>query len=435
MTSSRTCGFPTESDVLAALNRHCRCAVVDDAALALQLETQLAEPGLFRTIRDSHPHLFSPTAVFIAREDIERMRRLIQAIEQVVATPAYRARVLGWADPIAAVDPASPGAFLGYDFHLGANGSAGGPKLIEINTNAGGGLLNAALARAARACCAETEHMAIGAPDPEKLEEAFIEMFRREWHAQRPYAPLRSIAIVDDDPGAQYLYPEFRLFAALFERAGLQVTIADAAALTLRDGRLHSGALPIDLVYNRLTDFAFTDPRHAALRETYREGAVAVTPHPRAYALYADKRNLSLLTDPAFLDSLGLPTDVARTLLNDIPRTVPVDPAEAEKFWAQRKQWFFKPATGFGSRAAYRGDKLTRRVFEEIVKGGYVAQARVDPAERAHLQADVAPFKFDLRCYAYAGEIQLLAARLYQGQTTNFRTPGGGFAPVFYLAR
>jgi hypothetical protein len=26
--------------------------------------------------------------------------------------------------------------------------------------------------------------------------------------------------------------------------------------------------------------------------------------------------------------------------------------------------------------------------------------------------------------------VLLLAARLYQGQTTNFRTPGGGFAPV-----
>lgn len=38
--------------------------------------------------------------------------------------------------------------------------------------------------------------------------------------------------------------------------------------------------------------------------------------------------------------------------------------------------------------------------------------------------------KYDLRVYAYDGQIQLLAARLYQGQTTNFRTPGGGFAPV-----
>ena len=38
--------------------------------------------------------------------------------------------------------------------------------------------------------------------------------------------------------------------------------------------------------------------------------------------------------------------------------------------------------------------------------------------------------KADFRNYVYAGKVQLIAARLYQGQTTNFRTPGGGFAPV-----
>jgi hypothetical protein len=27
--------------------------------------------------------------------------------------------------------------------------------------------------------------------------------------------------------------------------------------------------------------------------------------------------------------------------------------------------------------------------------------------------------------------MQLVVARLYQGQTTNFRTAGGGFAPVY----
>ena len=42
-----------------------------------------------------------------------------------------------------------------------------------------------------------------------------------------------------------------------------------------------------------------------------------------------------------------------------------------------------------------------------------------------------ATMKADIRCYVYAGRIQCVAARLYQGQTTNFRTPGGGFAPVF----
>jgi len=38
--------------------------------------------------------------------------------------------------------------------------------------------------------------------------------------------------------------------------------------------------------------------------------------------------------------------------------------------------------------------------------------------------------KMDLRNYVYRGDVQLVTARLYRGQTTNFRTPGGGFAPV-----
>ena len=39
--------------------------------------------------------------------------------------------------------------------------------------------------------------------------------------------------------------------------------------------------------------------------------------------------------------------------------------------------------------------------------------------------------KFDIRSYAYDGAVQWTAARVYQGQTTNFRTPGGGFAMVY----
>jgi hypothetical protein len=41
--------------------------------------------------------------------------------------------------------------------------------------------------------------------------------------------------------------------------------------------------------------------------------------------------------------------------------------------------------------------------------------------------------KVDVRFYTYDGELLIAAARLYQGQTTNFRTPGGGFAPVFFV--
>ncbi len=66
------------------------------------------------------------------------------------------------------------------------------------------------------------------------------------------------------------------------------------------------------------------------------------------------------------------------------------------------------------------------------MRGGYVAQAFAAPGARAML-ADGVPVsrKMDVRLYTYADKTLLVAARLYQGQTTNFRTPGGGFAPVF----
>jgi hypothetical protein len=115
-----------------------------------------------------------------------------------------------------------------------------------------------------------------------------------------------------------------------------------------------------------------------------------------------------------------------------VPQTKPVRAEDADQWWAGRKQWFFKPLSGYGGKGAYRGDKLTKRVFEEIMRSDYVAQRLVVPGERKVCIEGVEPqlLKFDVRCYVYDGHIQLIAARLYQGQTTNFRTPGGGFALV-----
>ena len=102
--------------------------------------------------------------------------------------------------------------------------------------------------------------------------------------------------------------------------------------------------------------------------------------------------------------------------------------------WRERKSLFFKPMRGYGSKAVYRGEKVTRGVFEEILKGEYVAQAFAPPSERMmRVQGVAEPRKLDVRLYAYEGRTLLAAARLYQGQATNFRTPGGGFAPVFVV--
>ena len=261
------------------------------------------------------------------------------------------------------------------------------------------------------------------------VEQRFLDMFHQEWRAERGDAPLGSIAIVDEQPAGQFLYPEFLLFRQLFLQAGIDAVVCDPAELECRDGALWHGATRINLVYNRLTDFALE--AHAALRQAYDTGAAVVTPHPHAHALYADKRDLIVLTDMDLLASFGVAPEVRAVLAEGIPRTEAVRADNGADLWARRKQLFFKPAGGFGSKAAYRGDKLTKRVFGEILAGDYVAQAIALPGERHRGPAgELAALKVDLRHYVYQGEIQLSCARLYQGQTTNFRTPGGGFAPV-----
>lgn len=139
-------------------------------------------------------------------------------------------------------------------------------------------------------------------------------------------------------------------------------------------------------------------------------------------------RNLSLLTDSAGLRSWGVRDSTIEVLLRGIARTEIVSAADAERLWAARRGLFFKQATGYGSKAAYRGDKLTRRAWKEILGGQYVAQELVPPGERRI--GPESSMKSDVRNYVYDGQVQLLAARIYQGQTTNFRTAGGGFAPV-----
>ena len=414
---------------MEVLNSECFCISLDDLALRRTMESEIGEPGLFDLVQQRCPHLFSTRPVFLSHDHMARMAQVVQAIEATVALPAYRSEVLASAPAIAHHTPGgAKGVFFGYDFHVAASSFG----LIEINTNAGGAMLNAVLARAQRACCAPMEGLASAMATASKFEDDIVSMFRNEWLLSGHAQPLRSIAIVDENPEQQYLYPEFLLFQRLFQRHGLQAVIADPTELRMRGGSLWHGDTAIDLVYNRLTDFSLSEPASATLREAYLANAIVLTPHPQAHALYADKRNLALLTDATLLQALGVPQATQDVLLAGIPHTEVVETQHAERLWRERRRLFFKPFAGFGGRAAYRGDKLTQRVWQEILSGGYVAQALVAPGGRVIQNKEpVQALKFDLRDYTYDGRVQWVAARLYQGQTTNFRTPGGGFAPVY----
>ncbi|HEY8329073.1 MAG TPA: hypothetical protein VIO59_11590 [Rhodanobacter sp.] len=415
-------GICTSAPSIEALNSECFCLGVDAQALHAKLDDVLGAHGLPEAMAVSHPHLFSALPIYVSRRRLEQAAKVVGAIEEVIALPAYQLAVMAWAPDIARFEPGSPGGLLGLDFHLGRNG----PQLIEINTNPGGVLLNAVLGQAQRACMPEVTKPPTAV---EGVDDAVLEAMLTEWRLQRDSAPLGLVAIVDESPQQQYLYPEFVLFRELFRRHGYRAEICGPEDLALKHGRLWLGENGVDMIYNRLTDFAFEQPAHAAIRTAYLAGTVVVSPHPRAHALYADKRNLSLLGNRDFLGSIGASQASVDTLCAGVPKTELLTPQNRDAMWAGRRHLFFKPAAGFGSKATYRGDKLTRRVWDEIAGASYVAQEIVAPSERL-ADPHAAPFKVDIRCYAYRGKVLLYAARMYQGQTTNFRTPGGGFAPV-----
>ena len=417
------------------LNSQCRCISLNREAMHADLKQRQDDINLYQMIVEDRPHLFAESAVFVTDTCLQKQHRIIAAIESVIALPAYQEYVLAYAPDTAKYIPKTHGVFFGYDFHL----SDDGPQLIEINTNAGGALLNAIVLRTQKVCCDLIEKELPANPINTTLsthpEQAFVEMFLEEWQAERGQQPLRSIAIVDENPQSQYMLPEFLLFKKLFEQNNINAVICDPSALVYKDQALWHENQRIDLVYNRLTDFGLEAAAHKSLLDAYLAESVVITPHPRAHALYADKRNLTLLTDEAALMDIGVDAKTRAILLAGIAHTVSVNPDDADILWAGRKHLFFKPAKGYGSKAAYRGDKLTKRVFGEILAGDYVAQTLVQPSER-QLEVDnkIINFKLDLRHYVYKGQTQLISARLYQGQTTNFRTPGGGFAQVLVVA-
>ncbi|MBP9128898.1 MAG: hypothetical protein KBF50_01385 [Steroidobacteraceae bacterium] len=416
----------------AQLNAACQCIWVDRAKLRDQLRANLGDAA---SLLEARAGLVAGSVVFLAPGEATAMDRTVRLITLALSSGPFQQQIARNAPELARRPQSNAGGILGFDFHLGGPT----PQLIEINTNPGGLLVNLELARAATAACdCFTEPVSVLAAAGVaigQLEPRISDSFLAEWTSVRGEVPLRTIAIVDDEPQSQYLYAEFLLYQRLLERAGWRVVIADATSLELRDDAVFLGEERIDLIYNRVTDFYLADERHSVLRRAYESGLAVITPHPAAHARWADKRLLAWLGDDELLQQAGLGVDDRSHLRQTIPATEVVEPAAADDLWQRRKSLFFKPVDGFGSKAAYRGDKLTRTTFEHILAHRYVAQTLAPTSFRRIQSTDgaEADLRVDVRNYTMHGATWLRAARLYRGQTTNFRTAGGGFAPVLTL--
>mgnify|MGYP007059382383 FL=1 len=417
----------------------CRWIEVDEAALREGLQRDVGD-RLAERLTDAASTWFASTPVFVPPAQLEAAREIVRSIWRVAP------RLPGC--PSGFLAPGHPrGVLFGFDFHL----TTDAPRLAERNSKPGGVLLAARLTAAQLACCDEVAELSTATIDPPGLERALLDSFFAEWaiaravgggphHGERP----RSIAIVDADPPSQGLYAEMLLFRALFERAGVRAEVIDTGQLESTPAGLSHRGQPIDLVYNRSTDFELAEAPQRALRDAWLRRLVVVTPNPEVYLALADKRRLVQLSDAKLLAAIGVSDADRRLLAAAVPPTSVVAGADPDDLWRRRKELFFKPVQGYGSRGAYDGRKLTRRTFDSITGEGaasYLAQQRIEPSEvqawpRRRSEGspggdDERRLKLDLRAVVYDGEVQFFIARLYRGQTTNLRTPGGGLATVF----
>jgi hypothetical protein len=155
---------------------------------------------------------------------------VLQAMAELIALPSNRSSPCRptssarWPRrrPLRRLPGRTRGVFFGYDFHL----TETGPRLIEINTNAGGGLLNAYL-------LADAAMEKMGSPT---ARAGFRRHVPRGMALERGDAPLKRIAIVDETRPNQFLAPEFELFRQLFEANGIAAVVADPGEFTATAG-------------------------------------------------------------------------------------------------------------------------------------------------------------------------------------------------------
>lgn len=350
----------------------------------------------------------------LQRHDLRKMIALVHLLYDLSKNTAYIEQLNNIIPRIAQHNPLHDSVLMGYDFHL----SAEGPKLIEVNNNAGG------LWLACQAQHPDTRNFS------KKLQKKLFAMFLREfslWRKEETTRP-RAIAIIDDQPHTQFLYGEMQTLAALLTQHNLTTFILDPSELTVITSGLSYQDTPIDLIYNRHCDFYLQSPALATIRNAWIQQQICLTPNPHTYALLADKRRMIDWSTPDKLDTLNLSASARQLLERSIPMTRLLVSQNTEQLWQQRKQWVFKPDTAYASRGVYLGKKITTSKFAELNPNTTLVQQMIAPS--VFIAPDGQSFKSDFRLFAYQRQILGVAARLYQGQVTNLRTEGGGFAHV-----
>ncbi|MEO5378616.1 MAG: hypothetical protein H7832_12660 [Magnetococcus sp. DMHC-6] len=355
----------------------------------------------------------APCGVVLQRDHLKQMIRLLRLLFKLSQLPNYRHAVADLLPQVARFDPGYAAVMMGYDFHLGPQGA----QLIEVNTNAGGGLL-AYLAHAP---------LGLDAFYRNRVLHAFHREMTLASHGTMGTPGL--IAILDENPQQQFLYPEMLAFRDLFRQQGINAEVVEPEQLRMDAQGVSLEGRRVDLVYNRHCDFYLESEALVGLRAAYLAGTVCVTPNPFAYGLLADKRRMILWSDPDVLAELGIAAHHIDLLQATIPKTRLLSQMDREALWQDRKHWVFKPVTSFGSRGVVLGKGVSRARFLSLEPELTLVQQMVSPST-TFCDGENTELKVDFRLFAYQNRVLGVSARLYQGQVTNFRLHGNGFAAV-----
>jgi len=292
---------------------------------------------------------------------------------------------------------------MGYDFHL----TDKGPRLIEINNNAGGLYIG--------------DNRWMKQPVIEELSgtlaERVLKMFPDAW---------QYIAIMDEDVANQYMYPEMQYYANLLRQDGRTVFLVSPEDIQLKDSGLYVEGQRLDAVYNRHTDFYIDTPELAHIRTALMAGQVSLNPHPRSYALLGDKSRMVDWWHQGLLDDCLAKDDVA-LIRHIVPEIHLLSDCDREQLWKERKTWVFKPAARHGGKGVVLGKAMSRKRFESLDNASTVVQRYIPPSQIEH--EDVS-YKFDVRLYMHGETLIAVAGRLWRGQLTNFREDGSGWVSL-----
>jgi len=340
--------------------------------------------------------------VKIKTEDFEAMLRFARSIYALKSTPSYLEALSLGLPETAAIQPISASLLMGYDFHL----SADGPKLIEINNNAGGlwekddGWIPQC----------ETHEM------QGDLKQRLLSMFDASW---------QHIAIMDEDIQNQYMYPEMKAFAALLESDGRSVYLVSPEDLMLKTEGLYVGNHKINMIYNRHTDFYLESIALSDIRLAFMAKQIELNPYPRSYALIGDKNRMVDWWKDGFL--IFLPEEEQRFIHQVVPETRLLANYDHDQAWATRKQWVFKPAARHGGKGVLMGKSMSKKRFAALEVGTTVMQQLV-PASQIIIKDQ--SYKFDVRLYMHGRNLIGMSGRAWNGQITNFREAGSGWVSI-----